>query len=100
MSADIHKYGYGAKGASTITYRNIELMKYQMFVYENRPGGIFASPALSGTRPGGAYAAAWAAMQAIGMEGYRALTKETMETTRCLMDGINSIPELEIIGNP
>lgn len=100
MSADIHKYGYGAKGASTITYRNIELMNYQMFVYENWPGGIFASPALLGTRPGGAYAAAWAAMQAIGMEGYRALTKETMETTRCLMDGINSIPELEIIGNP
>src|SRR5690606_2181246 len=60
ISADIHKYGYAAKGASTITYRSLDLLKYQMFVHTDWPGGVFASPALLGTRPGGAYAAAWA----------------------------------------
>ena len=100
ISADTHKYGFSAKGASVLTYRNIELMKHQMFVYENWPGGVFASPALLGTRPGGAYAAAWAAMQAMGVEGYKAITKETMEAAKRLIDGINGMPELEVIGRP
>jgi glutamate/tyrosine decarboxylase-like PLP-dependent enzyme len=100
ISADTHKYGFSAKGASVLTYRNIDLMKHQMFVYENWPGGIFASPALLGTRPGGAYAAAWAALQAMGIEGYTAITKDTMETTSRLIDGINGMPELEVIGHP
>jgi len=100
MSADTHKYGYSAKGASTILYRNIDYLKHQFFVYENWPGGIFASPALLGTRPGGGYAAAWAALQAFGEDGYIKLTKDTIEATEKLMEGINAIPELEIIGRP
>ncbi|OPL11348.1 MAG: sphingosine-1-phosphate lyase [delta proteobacterium MLS_D] len=100
ISADTHKYGFSAKGASVLTYRNIDLMRHQMFVYENWPGGVFASPALLGTRPGGAYAAAWAALQALGVEGYTAITKETMEATQRLLDGINGMPELEVIGSP
>ena len=66
VSADIHKYGYAAKGASTITYRNLDYLRYQMFAYENWPGGVFASSALLGTRPGGAYAAAWAVTRYFG----------------------------------
>ncbi len=77
ISADLHKYGFAAKGASTITYRNLELLKHQMFVSTDWPGGVFASPALLGTRPGGAYAAAWAAMQHFGIDGYRELAART-----------------------
>lgn len=100
ISADTHKYGFSAKGASTITYRSLDYLKYQLFVYENWPGGIFASPALLGTRPGGAYAAAWAALQAIGEEGYLKITETIIDTTQKLMQGIESIPELKIIGRP
>ncbi len=100
ISADTHKYGFSAKGASTITYRNIEILKHQFFVYENWPGGIFASPALLGTRPGGAYAAAWAALQSLGESGYRKLTKTILETAQKLKSGIEAIPELEILGKP
>jgi len=100
ISADVHKYGYAAKGASTILYRNIDYLKYQMYVYENWPGGIFASPALLGTRPGGAIAAAWASMQAIGEDGYLKYAKTVMETTKKLQNGVNAIPELEVIGEP
>ncbi len=32
ISADIHKYGFAAKGASTITYRSLNYLKHQMFV--------------------------------------------------------------------
>ena len=70
ISADTHKYGYSAKGASTILYRNMDIMEHQIFVSTEWPGGVFASPGLLGTRPGGGVAAAWAAMQAMGREGY------------------------------
>jgi len=100
ISADTHKYGFAAKGASTILYRSLDIMTYQFFVFENWPGGIFASPALLGTRPGGAYAAAWAAIQSIGQNGYMKIAADTLEATQGLMSGINAIPELEVIGKP
>ncbi len=100
ISADVHKYGYAAKGASTIIYRNTDYLKHQIFVYENWPGGIFASPAILGTRPGGSIAAAWAAMRHLGEEGYVANARITMDTTHKLMAGVNDIPQLEVIGNP
>jgi len=100
ISADIHKYGFAAKGASCILYRRLEDFKYQVFVYENWPGGVFASPALLGTRPGGAYAAAWAALQAQGEEGYLQLARRTMAATAKLLAGIRCIPELEVVGDP
>ncbi len=100
ISADIHKYGYAAKGASTITYRNLDYLRYQMFVYENWPGGVFASSALLGTRPGGAYAAAWGVLQYFGKEGYRKLAADTLEAVNQLKSGIEAIPELEVMGNP
>jgi glutamate/tyrosine decarboxylase-like PLP-dependent enzyme len=100
ISADIHKYGYAAKGASTITYRNLDILRYQMFVYENWPGGVFASPALLGTRPGGGYAAAWSVLQYFGKNGYRKLAEDTLAAVNALKVGIESIPELEVMGNP
>ena len=100
ISADIHKYGFAAKGASTITYRNLDYLKYQMFVHQDWPGGVFASPALLGTRPGGAYAAAWAVLQKFGMEGYIQLAEQVIKNSENIIRGISEIPELEIIGEP
>lgn len=100
ISADVHKYGFAAKGASTITYRNLELLKHQMFVCEDWPGGVFASPALLGTRPGGAYAAAWAALQHFGVDGYRALAARTLDAFARIRAGVEAIPELLVLGDP
>lgn len=100
ISADLHKYGYAAKGASTITYRNLELLKHQMFVLTEWPGGVFASPALLGTRPGGAYAAAWAALQHFGVDGYRDLAARTTQAVTRLRRAVESMPELSVLGDP
>lgn len=100
ISADIHKYGFAAKGASTITYRNLDLLKHQLFVYEDWPGGVFASAGILGTRPGGAYAAAWAAMQHFGASGYRDLARRTMEAFDRMRDAITAMPELYVMGEP
>jgi len=56
--ADLHKYGYAAKGASVILYRNRGLRRHSS---TSPPTGrrIYASPGVAGTRPGGPIAAAW-----------------------------------------
>lgn len=100
IAADLHKYGFGAKGASTITYRNLELLRHQMFVCQDWPGGVFASPALLGTRPGGAYAAAWAAMQYHGVSGYRELARRAIEAFDRIRAGVEVMPELRVLGEP
>ncbi|MFX1430013.1 MAG: pyridoxal phosphate-dependent decarboxylase family protein [Promethearchaeota archaeon] len=100
ISADVHKYGYGAKGASTILYRKERIWKHQFSVYTDWSGGIYISPSMRGTRPGGAIAAAWAAMNHLGVDGYLNLAKTVMTASKKLIEGINKISELYIIGEP
>jgi len=71
MSADLHKYGYCAKGASTVFFRSAELQLFMEFDVRDWPGGRMVTPTLAGTRPGGAIAAAWAVMNFLGVDGYR-----------------------------
>lgn len=100
MSADIHKYGYGAKGCSVILYKSRNLRRHQFFTTTKWPGGIYASSTLSGTRPGGPIAAAWAIINHLGEEGYLEITQTVMETTNRIRQGILSIPGLKVISNP
>lgn len=100
ISADLHKYGFASKGASTITYRHLDYLKHQMFVSQDWPGGVFASPALLGTRPGGAYAAAWSALQYFGKAGYRDLAARTAEAVDRLCAGIAAIAGLKLLATP
>ncbi len=99
MSADLHKYGYCAKGASLLLWRSIDQMRHQFFVATDFPGGIYASPTLLGTRPGGPVAAAWAAMQTLGVDGYLGLTKRALDAADRLRQGIARIPGLVLMGD-
>ena len=100
ISADIHKYGYAAKGASVVLYRSKELRRHQFFVYSNWPGGIYASPSMTGTRAGGSIAAAWAALNSIGEDGYMRLAESAMKTAKNIMEGIAGIKGFYILGKP
>ena len=100
MSADTHKYGYAAKGTSVVLYRSPELRRYQYFTATEWPGGLYCSPTLAGSRPGALVAVCWAAMTAIGEQGYRDSTKRVLETAATIRRGIESIPELEVLGDP
>ncbi|MBI1947983.1 MAG: aspartate aminotransferase family protein [Deltaproteobacteria bacterium] len=100
ISADLHKYGYAAKGASVILYRSMDYLKHQFFVATDWPGGIYASPSMPGTRPGGPIAAAWAGLQALGVDGYRALTQSALHSADRLREGIARIDGLALLGLP
>lgn len=100
MSADVHKYGYAAKGASVILYRSMDYLRHQFLIVSGWSGGIYASPALLGTRAGSAIAAAWASLQNIGKDGFLTMTEKTMQLTKNMMDGVNAIDGLAVLGKP
>lgn len=100
ISADVHKYGYAAKGASVLLHRTAELYRYQGFIYEGWPGGLYGTRAVQGARGGGPIAAAWAVMRYLGTEGYLRLAETVWETTQKLRDGVAAVEGLEIVGNP
>jgi glutamate/tyrosine decarboxylase-like PLP-dependent enzyme len=100
MSADLHKYAYAAKGASVVLYRTKELRKHQFFAYTEWSGGVYTSPSMAGTRPGGAIAAAWAVLKYLGTEGYLQKAKSVMDTAQKLKAGIAAIPGLQLMGAP
>jgi glutamate/tyrosine decarboxylase-like PLP-dependent enzyme len=100
MSADIHKYGFTPKGASVVLYRNPELRQHQIFAYADWPGGVYATPNVSGSRPGGPIASAWATLKYLGTEGYMKLHKKSMDATKRMIQGIQAMPELYVLGEP
>ncbi len=99
ISADLHKYGFAAKGASLVIYKDKDLRRYQFFVKKDWPGGLFASPSVTGTRPAGSIAAAWATLTAFGEEGYLNLYRALLETTAQFRTGLEKLG-FEIVGNP
>ena len=100
ISADLHKYGYAAKGASIVVYRDMSYLKHQFFVTTDWPGGIYASPSMPGTRPGGTIAAAWAALHGMGEDGYLRHAARTLEAKKKLIAGLEAIPGLAVLGRP
>lgn len=100
ISVDLHKYGYTAKGASVIAYRDKRQRSYQTFVTDNWLGGVYGSSGVLGTKSGGPFAAAWAVMRFLGDEGYDRLTLAARSTALRLADAIESTPGLVLRARP
>lgn len=100
ISVDLHKYAYAAKGASVILYKDQALRRHQFFAYTDWSGGIYASPTMAGTRPGGVIAAAWAILNHLGEDGYREIAETVMKTVAKLREGISGIDGVYILGDP
>ncbi len=100
MSCDTHKYGYAAKGTSVVLYRGRKLRHYQYYIATDWMGGLYLSPTLTGSRPGGLSAAAWAALVSLGEKGYLEAARKILTTAEKIKTGIRAIPELFVIGDP
>ena len=100
MSIDTHKYGYAAKGTSVILYRGADLYRQQYFVSTEWSGGLYFSPTLAGSRPGGLSAAWWASLVSTGHAGYLDATRRILETAAQIRRGIAEIPDLYVLGDP
>lgn len=100
ISADLHKHGYAAKGASLLLHRDVQLQRYHTFEFTGWPNGRYYTQTFGGTRAGGAIAAAWAVMNYLGEEGYLRIAAQSLRLTRALIEGINAIAGLEVWGDP
>ena len=99
MSLDLHKYGYAAKGASTVLYREKSLADYQGFHFDDWPCGHMYTPTFAGTRPGGAIAAAWAVLNYLGHEGYVERARRINNAKNTLIEGCSALG-FHIHGDP
>ncbi|MBI4884942.1 MAG: aspartate aminotransferase family protein [Actinobacteria bacterium] len=100
MSVDLHKFGYTAKGASVIMYRNKYLRDFQIYMTDNWLGGLYGSSGILGTKGGGAMAAAWAVMHHLGDDGYLRLTGAARKACEQLAAVIDETPELQLRAQP
>ncbi len=100
MSADLHKYGYAAKGASTVLHRSKDQGQFQTFTFDDWPGGHIYTPNMAGTRPGGAIAAAWAVMTHLGVEGYLETTRKVIAARKIIEGGIATLDGVRTLGSP
>jgi len=97
LSADIHKFGFSAKGASVLLFRDESLKRFERFEFSGWPRGTYATPTFMGSRPAGSIASAWAVMRYLGWEGYLKTTKATMDATMGFIHGIDAIKGLRCL---
>jgi glutamate/tyrosine decarboxylase-like PLP-dependent enzyme len=100
VSADLHKYGYGSKGVSVILYGDADLARLQPFVTADWLGGLYGSPSMAGTRPGGPIAAGWAVLHHLGEDGYLRLAADSWAAAATLRATIDASPGIAVRGAP
>ena len=100
ISMDVHKYGYVPKGASVVLHRDDDWLWYQTFFYDQWGSGLYATPAIAGARAAAPIVAAWAVMKHLGVEGYKEIVSELLETVAQVREGIAAIGGIDIVGDP
>jgi len=100
ISADLHKFGFCPKPASTVFYRDPDKAQHHHFDFNEWPNGRFFTSTLVGTRPAGGIAAAWATFQHLGVHGYRQIARDLMDFIDAYKRGIEGIAGLKVLGHP
>ena len=100
ISTDLHKYGYAAKGCSVIMYRSKDIRKFQIFACTETTGYTLINPTMLSSKSGGPMAGAWAVLNFLGEEGYKRIIQTVQDATKKLIDGINAIEGLRVLGSP
>jgi glutamate/tyrosine decarboxylase-like PLP-dependent enzyme len=100
LSADLHKFGFCPKPASTVFYRDADKAKHHMFDADVWPNGRFLTTTIVGTRPAGGVAGSWATMQFLGRDGYTSLAAKLMDFVDAYQAGIRATEGLKIHGAP
>lgn len=100
LSADLHKYGFCPKPGSTLFYRDRSLSRHHRFDFDVWPSGRFVTGTLTGTRPAGGAAGAWAVFQHLGVAGYVRTAESLMQSIDRYREGVSAIPGLKVLGAP
>lgn len=100
ISADLHKSGFAAKPASTVSFRTRAHREFARYTFDDWPSGTYSSLTFTGTRPGGAIAASWAALNFLGREGYREIAAASMRAKEKTITALSTIEGVSVHGAP
>ncbi|MGZ4794931.1 MAG: pyridoxal phosphate-dependent decarboxylase family protein [Acidimicrobiia bacterium] len=100
ISADVHKYGYAPKGASTVLHRDSDWFGHQFFVFSDWGAGLYGSPGVAGAKPAAPIATAWTVLNALGRDGYVEMMRGLLATTATVRDAVAGIADVELVGEP
>lgn len=100
ISADLHKFGFCPKPASTVYYNRSDLGAFHSFEFTGWPNGRYFTDTLVGTRPAGGVAAAWAMFHYLGIEGYQRIATDLLALAADYRAGVEAIPGLKVLGDP
>ncbi|QTX06327.1 aspartate aminotransferase family protein [Agromyces archimandritae] len=100
LSADLHKYGYAPKGVSVLLTRGRDRQRRQYFATTEWPGYPVVNPTMTGSKPAGPLAAAWAIAGTLGAAGFAELAGETARATRAVRGAVDAIEGLRVVGEP
>ncbi|MBE9375229.1 aspartate aminotransferase family protein [Saccharopolyspora sp. HNM0983] len=100
ISVDLHKYAYSPKGTSVLLHAEPGMRRGQYFAAADWPGYTMLNTTLQSTRSGGPIAAAWAALQHIGDDGYLQLAADTYAAVHDIRAGVQQVPRLRVLGEP
>ncbi len=100
ISMDFHKYSFAAKGASVILYRNKKLRRYQIFSCSDWTGYTVLNPTVQSSRSGGPLAGTWAVLKFLGNDGYLEVVRKLKGATDKVIEGINEMDDLYVLGKP
>jgi len=100
LSADLHKFGFCPKPASSVFYSSADKAACHNFDFDGWPNGRFVTGTIVGTRPAGGVAAAWAVFNHLGVDGYKRIARDVMTFIDAYKAGVEEIDGLRIIGKP
>lgn len=100
MSIDVHKYGFASKGVSVVCFRDPALRQLTYVPSVDGCEGLYVTPTLQGSRPGGVVAQAWGTLLCVGESGYLSFAKRYHAMVQKVKDVLSQIPELELLVEP
>ncbi|MFO0120232.1 MAG: pyridoxal phosphate-dependent decarboxylase family protein [Burkholderiales bacterium] len=99
LSADLHKFGFCPKPASTLFFASPDRAAFAGFDLD-WPSGRYSTSTMVGTRPGGAVAGAWATLHFLGQDGYQRLAQGLMKVRDAYVTGVAGLPGWRLVAEP
>ena len=100
MSSDLHKFAYAPKGISVLLTRGRDRQRAQYFSTTQWPGYPVVNATMLGSKSAGALAAGWAITRALGRDGLAELAASCARSTAFLVELIDFIEGLRVVGSP
>jgi sphinganine-1-phosphate aldolase len=100
ISADLHKFGYCVKGASTILQRPKSNLAHQVYQFDQWAGGIYGTMAFQGTKAASPIAISWALLHHLGLDGYTTLMADALSATATVREAVAGIDGVHVWGEP